>query len=85
MTWSDTRKNHNKFYVAQCLQRKGKTGESIQAFEYVRYGRMGVDGVKSLCGMAYDSAIKKFKKVTRAKQSKGYTAIKIANIEDQVG
>lgn len=85
MTWSDTRNNHNKFYVAQCLQRKGKTGESHPAFEYVRYGRMGADGVKSLCGMAYESAVKKYKKVTRAKQTKGYTAIKIANQTDQVG
>lgn len=28
LNWSDLKKNHNKFYIQQVLQRKGQTGAS---------------------------------------------------------
>lgn len=65
LNWSDTIRNHNKFYIAQTLQRKGQTGPTNMAFAYFRYGRVGDKGVKSLIGMDYQKAVKEFKKKTR--------------------
>ena len=70
--------NHNKFYIVQVLQPKGKTGPGNTAYVYIRYGRVGVDGVKSESGMDYARAEREYYKTVRAKMRKGYTEIKMA-------
>ena len=45
---SDLRKNNNKFYIMQVLQRKGMVGTGHMATLYTRFGRVGDTGVKSL-------------------------------------
>ena len=47
LNWSDLKKNHNKFYIQQVLQRKGQTGSSFNAVIFTRYGRVGSNGVTS--------------------------------------
>lgn len=78
LNWSDLKKNHNKFYIAQVLQDKGTVGEPTRASVYTRYGRVGVSGVQDSCGMDFAKAVKEFQKKCRAKQNKGYTEIKMA-------
>lgn len=78
LNWSDLRKNHNKFYIVQVLQRVGQVGEGYHASVFTRYGRVGDGGVTSTVSMSYEAAVKTYLKTTRAKQSKGYSEIKIA-------
>ena len=52
-------------------------------YVYTRYGRVGVTGVKSCIGMDFEKAVKEYRKVTRAKQRKGYTEIKMAGGKDK--
>lgn len=49
---------------------------------YTRYGRVGVDGVKSIDMLPCPAAIGKYHKNARAKQRKGYTEIKLAGTTD---
>lgn len=79
LNWSDLKNNHNKFYIVQVLQQKGKTGPAHNASVYIRYGRVGLDGVSSMIGMDYSKALKEFHKTTRKKMSKGYTLIMMAD------
>ena len=44
LNWSDLRKNHNKFYLVQVVQRKGQTGPGYYAHVFIRYGRVGDSG-----------------------------------------
>lgn len=46
---------------------------------YIRYGRVGLDGVSSMIGMDYSKALKEFHKTTRKKMSKGYTLIMMSD------
>ena len=75
---SDLKKNNNKFYILQVLQRVGQTGESHMAMLWSRYGRVGDDGVKTQKHLNYSVACKDYDKTSRAKQRKGYTEIKMA-------
>ena len=56
LMWSDLKANHNKFYILQALEDK-QTGMGRL---WTRYGRVGVDGVKSLDAMSKEMAIKRF-------------------------
>ena len=82
LNWSDLKKNHNKFYIVQVLQKKVLPSLDNIAYLYTRYGRVGVDGVKSIDTFACPAAIGKYHKNSRAKQRKGYTEIKLAGATD---
>ena len=60
------------------LQWKGAVGPSCSAILYTRYGRVGVDGVKSIDCMPYSKALAEYNKKTKEKLRKGYTEIKLA-------
>lgn len=79
LNWSDLKKNHNKFYIQQVLQRKGQTGASHPAMVFTRYGRVGVNGVISQNWFPYEKAVATYHKTMRSKKSKGYTEIIMAN------
>ena len=83
LNWSDLKANHNKFYIAQVLVTNSLFGNNSVGYVYTRYGRVGVTGVKSCHGMDFDKAVREYCKVTRAKQRKGYTEIKMAGGKDK--
>lgn len=78
LMWTDLKKNHNKFYVAQVLQPKNRQGPKNLAILFTRYGRVGQNGVSDWQKMDYLKATKVYGQKTRAKQSKGYTKIELA-------
>ena len=65
LNWSDLKKNHNKFYIQQVLQRKGQTGASHSAIVFTRYGRVGVNGVISQNWLPYEKACATYHKTMR--------------------
>lgn len=73
LMWSDLKDNHNKFYIIQALEDSSGAG-----YLWIRYGRVGVDGVKSSSQMSKEMAVKQFLKTERKKKSKGYTEIQMS-------
>ena len=72
LMWSDIKDNHNKYYIAQGLQK----GNSY--FLWTRYGRVGLDGVGSTEGCASLDHLKKlYQKKYNEKTRKGYTEVKM--------
>lgn len=67
LNWSDLKKNHNKFYLVQVVQRKGQTGSGYVAHVFIRYGRVGDSGQTSFDVFDYAMAIKTYAKKTREK------------------
>ena len=55
---SELKANNNKFYIVQVLKKKGTT----EYYHFVRYGRVGVDGVKTFEPNNLPAAIKFFDK-----------------------
>ena len=74
MMWSDTKNNHNKYYIVQVLRRKG----TEQYSTWIRYGRVGMVADKTLQPSNKQGSIGIFNKKTNEKLRKGYTEIKMA-------
>ena len=53
---SELKANNNKFYIVQVLKMKGTNN----FYTYVRYGRVGTPGVKTLSREPEEKAIKYF-------------------------
>ena len=74
LMWTDCKENHNKFYVAQALQRQDGS-----FYLWTRYGRVGKDGVGTAEPLAsQEQAIKEYEKKYNEKTKKGYTEVKMA-------
>ena len=48
-----------------------------EIFLWIRYGRVGYDGVPTLAPMSLDSCIKEYNKKYKEKTGKGYTEVKM--------
>lgn len=71
--WSDIKANHNKFYIAQGIEKNGKF------YLWTRYGRVGLDGVGNNDNVDSKSALEsKYYKKYYEKTKKGYTEVKMA-------